>query len=223
MYYFNKSASDLDLAEAAMLAGIPQSPNYNSPFKSMETAKNRQYVVLLSMKNNGIITDKEMEDAYNENNFMDVCYEGALTRATMTDMYCISYLYSTDNVEHKIKEFFNLPMKVRYAYFLMILSINKGNAVTCKDVFNKDDLMAKWISALHLYIRPDDDLLSAFLRINFAIAKVDFNIYNKRLTINDASFSITGRSFNLFSVFGNDRSFIEEIASNPEGTIKEFC
>ena len=66
MYYFNKSASDLDLAEAAMLAGIPQSPNYNSPYKSMETAKNRQYVVLLSMKNNGIITDKEMEDAYNE-------------------------------------------------------------------------------------------------------------------------------------------------------------
>ena len=169
------------------------------------------------------LEDIDMEDAYNENNFMDVCYEGALTRATMTDMYCISYLYSTDNVEHKIKEFFNLPMKVRYAYFLMILSINKGNAVTCKDVFNKDDLMAKWISALHLYIRPDDDLLSAFLRINFAIAKVDFNIYNKRLTINDASFSITGRSFNLFSVFGNDRSFIEEIASNPEGTIKEFC
>ena len=65
-YYFNKSASDLTLAEASMLAGIPQSPSYNSPFKNSENAENRQYVVLLSMKNNQIITEKEMQEALNE-------------------------------------------------------------------------------------------------------------------------------------------------------------
>ena len=33
-YYFNKSSSDLSLAEASMLAGIPQSQNNNSTFKN---------------------------------------------------------------------------------------------------------------------------------------------------------------------------------------------
>ena len=65
-YYFNKSSSDLSLAEASMLAGIPQSPNNNSPFKNEENAKKRQYVVLLCMRNNGIISKEEMDRAYNE-------------------------------------------------------------------------------------------------------------------------------------------------------------
>lgn len=65
-YYFNKSAQDLDLAESSMLAGIPQSPSYNSPLKNYENAKNRQYTVLLCMKNNGIITEEEMNNAYNQ-------------------------------------------------------------------------------------------------------------------------------------------------------------
>ena len=63
-YYFNKSASDLTLSEATMLAGIPQSPNNNSPFKNLENAKNRQYVVLLCMKNNGFISEKDINSAY---------------------------------------------------------------------------------------------------------------------------------------------------------------
>jgi len=64
-YYFGKSASELNLAEAAMLAGIPQSPSNNSPFKNSENAKNRQYVVLLSMKNNDFISEEEVNDTYN--------------------------------------------------------------------------------------------------------------------------------------------------------------
>jgi len=66
-YYFGKSASDLSLSEASMLAGIPQSPSYNSPFKNLDNAKNRQYIVLLSMRNNNVINDDEMNYAYNDN------------------------------------------------------------------------------------------------------------------------------------------------------------
>ena len=64
-YYFNKSSKDLSLAEASMLAGIPQSPSNNNPLKNMDKAKKRQYVVLLSMKNNGVISDDELNEAYN--------------------------------------------------------------------------------------------------------------------------------------------------------------
>lgn len=64
-YYFNKSASDLNLAEASMLAGIPQSPSNLSPINNHEAAKKRQKTVLLLMKNNGVITEEEMNEAYN--------------------------------------------------------------------------------------------------------------------------------------------------------------
>ena len=64
-YYYNKSASDLNLAEASMLAGIPQSPSNLSPINNHEAAKKRQKTVLLLMKNNEVITEEEMNEAYN--------------------------------------------------------------------------------------------------------------------------------------------------------------
>lgn len=65
-YYFNKSAKDLDLAEASILAGIPKSPNNYSPITNYEKSKERQYTVLQSMVNNNYITKEEMNNAYNE-------------------------------------------------------------------------------------------------------------------------------------------------------------
>ncbi len=65
-YYFGKSAKDLDLAEASLLAGIPQSPSNYSPIKNYDLSKERQKLVLLMMKNNKTITNKEYNDALNE-------------------------------------------------------------------------------------------------------------------------------------------------------------
>lgn len=65
-YYFDKSARDLTLAEAAMLAGIPQSPANYSPLYNEELAKKRQKTVLTLMKNNKKISDEEVNEAYGE-------------------------------------------------------------------------------------------------------------------------------------------------------------
>jgi len=62
-YYFNKSATELSLAEASMLAGIPQSPSNYSPLYNLELAKKRQNTVLTLMYNNDDISDEEMKDA----------------------------------------------------------------------------------------------------------------------------------------------------------------
>ena len=53
--YFDKSASELTLAEAAMLSAIPQSPNLN-PINNPEAAKLRQELVLDAMVETGAIT-----------------------------------------------------------------------------------------------------------------------------------------------------------------------
>ena len=44
--YFNKSAKDLSISEAAMLAGMPQAPSYYNPFENMEAAKIRRDQVI---------------------------------------------------------------------------------------------------------------------------------------------------------------------------------
>ena len=47
--YFSKDASELNLAESAMLAGLLQAPEQLSPFRNMEAAKERQGLVLQRM------------------------------------------------------------------------------------------------------------------------------------------------------------------------------
>lgn len=61
--YFNKSVSDINLAEAAMLAGIYQAPNYYDPTINPEQTEERRQVVLNLMVRHGYITEEEREIA----------------------------------------------------------------------------------------------------------------------------------------------------------------
>ncbi len=65
-FYFNKSAKDLTLAEAAMLTGIPKSPSNYSPLVNYDLAKKRQESILNRMVKNGYITEEEKNEAVNE-------------------------------------------------------------------------------------------------------------------------------------------------------------
>ncbi|WP_370622208.1 transglycosylase domain-containing protein [Bacillus sp. JCM 19034] len=65
-HYFGKSAQDLSLAEASMLAGIPKGPSYYSPLFDFDRAKKRQSVVLQSMVTTGMLTQVEADEAYAE-------------------------------------------------------------------------------------------------------------------------------------------------------------
>jgi penicillin-binding protein 1A len=57
--YFNKSARDLNLSEAAMMAGLIQAPESYSPFSNYQATKERQAVVLNRMRQLGWITPEE--------------------------------------------------------------------------------------------------------------------------------------------------------------------
>ncbi|TVQ10896.1 MAG: penicillin-binding protein 1A [Leptolyngbya sp. DLM2.Bin27] len=57
--YFNKSAKDLTLPEAAMMAGLIQAPESYSPFRNYQVTKQRQAVVLNRMRQLGWITADE--------------------------------------------------------------------------------------------------------------------------------------------------------------------
>lgn len=63
MNYFGKSAKDIDLAEAALLAGLPKKPEYYSPRKHPERALERQKLVLSKMEEADFITRDQRFDA----------------------------------------------------------------------------------------------------------------------------------------------------------------
>lgn len=91
-YYFAKSAKDLTLAEASILAGVPKGPSIYSPIANMDMAKERQQIILGLMEKYGKITAEEKaqavaseivlkNDAWSDKNiapyFLDVAWQEA--------------------------------------------------------------------------------------------------------------------------------------------------
>lgn len=61
--YFQQPASQLSLAEAAFLAGLPQSPSGYNPYTSMARARERQLRVLAAMRRQKVISEERCSDA----------------------------------------------------------------------------------------------------------------------------------------------------------------
>src|SRR6185437_9272197 len=61
--YFQKSNKQLNLEEAALIAGLFQSPERQSPFVDMKRAVARRNIVLQRMADEGYITQAQADDA----------------------------------------------------------------------------------------------------------------------------------------------------------------
>lgn len=102
-YYFDKSASNLTLAEAALLAGIPKSPNNYSPIKNYSKSKERQKIVLKMMKKNKVISEEEYQKAINEN----ITIVGKNKNSNIT-----SINYFKDSVLEELKSLKQIPSNI---------------------------------------------------------------------------------------------------------------
>lgn len=94
-YFYGKDAKDLDLNESSMLAGIVNGPSYYSPLVDVNSAKDRQSIVLQSMIDEDIISNEEKETVLNS----DV--QLAATHEINENM---SYYYFKDTVMDELKE-----------------------------------------------------------------------------------------------------------------------
>ena len=102
-YYFNKCSSELTLAEASMLAGIPQSPSNYSPLYNLELAKRRQKTVLTLMYNNEKISKDEMNDAIS----VELSYVG-----NKNDNITSGRLYFKDAVLNELSMISSIPESI---------------------------------------------------------------------------------------------------------------
>jgi penicillin-binding protein 1C len=96
--YFDKHAKDLTLAEAALLAGLPQAPSRYSPFASDGTrSKQRQQEVLSRMAEDGYISDLESADAGSQS--LEFALSKTDIKAPHFVFYVRDFLYDKYGVE----------------------------------------------------------------------------------------------------------------------------
>lgn len=61
--YFKKDVKDLNIAESALLAGIPNRPTKYDPNRNLENALHRQRIILKEMYDDGKITKEQYDEA----------------------------------------------------------------------------------------------------------------------------------------------------------------
>lgn len=110
-YYFHKSAKDLNLAEASILAGIPKSPSNYSPIISEENAKRRQLLILNAMIAEEYITEEEKNEAYNT----ELTYYG-----TPEENKLKTLMYYYDAVIQELNSINSIPSQIKEAGGLKI-------------------------------------------------------------------------------------------------------
>lgn len=119
-YYFNKETEELNLAEIALLVGIPNNPTVYNPVTHIDRALNRKNIVLKRMFNAGYISEEELNKELkrkieldirkvNFDNSLDNNYalNYAVQKATENLMRCdgFQFKYSFSNDKERIKYF----------------------------------------------------------------------------------------------------------------------
>jgi membrane peptidoglycan carboxypeptidase len=130
-YYFDKSASNLSLAEASMLVGIPRSPNNYSPLNDELAAKQRQSVILNNMVRNKYISENEKEEALKE----PLTYIGKKEKLNLATL-----MYYQNAVIEEMKELGYAPETLIKTKGIKIHTNLDVNAQTILENSIKDDL-----------------------------------------------------------------------------------
>ena len=144
-YFFNKSASDLTLPEAALIAGLFQSPGLDNPYKNIDNAEERRDTVLYLMTRHGYITKEEAEFA------KSISIESLLANNNIAEVKYQGYIDTVvDEVEEKTgKNPYTIPMKI---YTTMEPSIQEGidNILNGKDFTWENDVVQAGIAIVNV-------------------------------------------------------------------------
>ena len=128
-YYFNKLPSELSLAEASILVGIPKNPGYYNPVANYEAAKKRQLLVLETMVKNKYITKKEKNDAYDE----ELVFYAKKDKKELSSLY-----YYKDAVLKELDSIKSIPSSLLELDGLKIYTVLDKNAqLTLEKNINK--------------------------------------------------------------------------------------
>jgi len=142
-YFFNKSANDLTVAEASMLAGIPKGPTYYSPLNDEENANDRQQLILNKMLDEDAISKQEYAKASAE-----------------------KLVYSSSDEETELASFFQDEVVVEASKLLDIeLDEIRSGGYHIYTTLNRD-LQYKMESAIDQQIDPQSEVETAAITMD---------------------------------------------------------
>ena len=170
-YYFNKSAKDLSLAEASMLAGIPKAPNAYSPLNDSETAKKRQGIILNYMVKNKKISEKEAEDAYD----IELKYIGKKQKLNLSTL-----MYYKDAVVNELNSIKSIPDSYINSGLKVYTSLDI-NAQTILENSMKNNITDDKLQVASIMMKPDNGAIIALIG-GTDYLKTEYNraLYSKR-------------------------------------------
>ena len=170
-YYFNKSAKDLSLAEASMLAGIPKAPNAYSPLNDSETAKKRQGIILNYMVKNKKISEKEAEDAYD----IELKYIGKKQKLNLSTL-----MYYKDAVINELNSIKSIPDSYINSGLKVYTSLDI-NAQTILENSMKNNINDDKLQVASIMMKPDNGAIIALIG-GTDYLKTEYNraLYSKR-------------------------------------------
>lgn len=170
-YYFNKSAKDLSLAEASMLAGIPKAPNAYSPLNDSKTAKKRQGIILNYMVKNKKISEKEAEDAYD----IELKYIGKKQKLNLSTL-----MYYKDAVVNELNSIKSIPDSYINCGLKVYTSLDI-NAQTILENSMKNNINDDKLQVASIMMRPDNGAIIALIG-GTDYLKTEYNraLYSKR-------------------------------------------
>ena len=164
-YYFGKESKNLNLAEASILAGIPNSPSVYSPIDNYNEAKKRQKIVLLRMYNNGYISKKEMNRAYKEK---------LLFKNNSSENEITSLMYYNDAVMKELNNISTIPKSYLETGNIKIYTSFDKNAQMLIEKSLKTSRVDKKIETSKVMLNPKDGSIIA-LTGGFNYGESQFN------------------------------------------------
>lgn len=170
-YYFNKSAKNLSLAEASMLAGIPKAPNAYSPLNDSDTAKKRQGIILNYMVKNKKISEKEAEDAYD----IELKYIGKKQKFNLSTL-----MYYKDAVVNELNSIKSIPDSYINSGLKVYTSLDI-NAQTILENSMKNNINDDKLQVASIMMKPDNGAIIALIG-GTDYLKTEYNraLYSKR-------------------------------------------
>jgi len=169
-YYFGKSASDLSIAEASLLAGIPNRPSEYSPFVNYDASKKRQLVVLNSMVRDGYITENEADIAYNEELiFNDIKNSDKLS----------STMYFQDVVIEELKSINSIPSSFLTTGGLKIYTTFDPMAQEAIETTIKDSITND-IQVSSIIMKPNGEVLGLVGGADYSKSQYNRALYSTR-------------------------------------------
>ena len=153
--YYSVDASDLTLAQAALLVGIPQSPTYNNPINYPDNALSRRNTVLARMLSNNVITQDQYDEAVSEPLNLKV------TETTESGIY--KYPYFTSYVRQVLLDQYSEAEVFKGGLTVTTTLDVKAQAAAEKAAAREDKQVDKDVEAALVAVEPSTGYIRALV------------------------------------------------------------